>query len=302
MVVAATSTFKDATATGRLSGYAVLEVEGKDAAAFLQAQSMNDVADLTAGSWQWNGLLSPRGRLLALFALLRLEEDRFWLLSPDLPAPALDSLLRTYVFRRKLVLRPRSGLAAFAFRDPPADAATAVGDRFAIDATSAIWLDFGGQGGPRWLHVAAAGGAETDAQADAAWRAADLRHGLPRLPPEQTDRWTVHMLSLQRLAAFSLRKGCYPGQEIVARTHYRGEAKRRLVGVGGEGLVAGQLLRTGGRDWAELVCTSTDGGFGLAVAGADDPVAMIEAPGGPVAMAELLGGLQRLPDRAPAEQ
>ena len=64
---------------------------------------------------------------------------------------------------------------------------------------------------------------------DAAWLADDLAHGLPRLDESQREAWTPQMLSLERLHAFSLKKGCYPGQEIVARTHYLGQAKRALA-------------------------------------------------------------------------
>ena len=64
-----------------------------------------------------------------------------------------------------------------------------------------------------------------DAQA---WIEQDLRHGLPRLPVSQREAWTPQMLSLQRLRAYSLSKGCYPGQEPVARLHYRGHPNRGL--------------------------------------------------------------------------
>ena len=63
----------------------------------------------------------------------------------------------------------------------------------------------------------------------ARWFAHDLHAGLPRLPASQREQWTPQQLSLERLHAFSVKKGCYPGQEIVARTHFLGKAKRGLV-------------------------------------------------------------------------
>ncbi len=63
----------------------------------------------------------------------------------------------------------------------------------------------------------------------APWAGAHLRAGIPRLPASQHDKWTPQQLSLDRLDAFSVKKGCYPGQEIVARTHFLGKAKRGLV-------------------------------------------------------------------------
>src|SRR5690606_25673172 len=57
---------------------------------------------------------------------------------------------------------------------------------------------------------------------------------LPRLDAEQAGQWTPQQLSLDRLRAYSVKKGCYPGQEIVARTHFLGQAKRGLVRLGAE--------------------------------------------------------------------
>ncbi|HZX80401.1 MAG TPA: tRNA-modifying protein YgfZ, partial [Lysobacter sp.] len=68
-----------------------------------------------------------------------------------------------------------------------------------------------------------------DADAVPAWAALDLRHGWPAIPGVRLDAWTPQQLSLQRFPAFSVRKGCYPGQEIVARTHFLGRAKREAV-------------------------------------------------------------------------
>ena len=75
-----------------LSGFGLLRVAGRDAAAFLQAQSMNDVNALAPARWQWNGLLTPKGRLIALFALLREADDQFLLVLPDVAAADLAAL------------------------------------------------------------------------------------------------------------------------------------------------------------------------------------------------------------------
>ena len=71
--------------------------------------------------------------------------------------------------------------------------------------------------------------APEDPAAVARWQAFDVEHGLPRLPDSQVEHWTPQQLSLERLGAFSVKKGCYPGQEIVARTHFLGQAKRGLA-------------------------------------------------------------------------
>ena len=249
-----------------LAGWSALTVEGVDAETFLQAQTMNDVRALAPGTWHWNGWLTPKGRVVALFALLRAGEDRFLLALPDFPADALRDALRRYVFRSRVVLASDTGWQVAA--GPPVEGshgtvAAAVDGGWALDA--------GGEGGARTLRLLPAGAVAAPATpaTDAAWRAADIAHGLPRLGPGQHEAWTPQMLSLERLGAFSLKKGCYPGQEIVARTHYLGQARRGLVRLRGEALVEAAPVTAGERDVGRLVCTTADGTEALAVVAAD---------------------------------
>jgi folate-binding protein YgfZ len=69
-------------------------------------------------------------------------------------------------------------------------------------------------------------GVETDYED---WRLANLRSGIPEILSSQSEQFTPHMLNLDLLGAVSVTKGCYPGQEIVARTHFRGATKRRAL-------------------------------------------------------------------------
>jgi folate-binding protein YgfZ len=208
-----------------LPGHRVLALSGRDAAVFAQAQCMNDVAGLAPGHWQWNGWLTPKGRLVALFALLKFDEQTLWLLLPDADPEALATQLRRYVFRSKVALAVRDDLhVAGAFAAP----ARASGATIDGDATHGLELDFGGDGGARALRIGNAGTSAGDAAFVAGWTAFDLRHGLPRLDEAQSGQWTPQQLSLDRLRAYSVKKGCYPGQEIVARTHFLGQAKRGL--------------------------------------------------------------------------
>ena len=91
--------------TPALGGFTLLAAEGPDAEAFLQAQLMNDVRALSPRQWQWNGWLNAKGRVQALFALIRLAPDAFWLVLPDFAAIELVPLLQRYVFRSKVKLR-----------------------------------------------------------------------------------------------------------------------------------------------------------------------------------------------------
>jgi folate-binding protein YgfZ len=208
-----------------LPDHGVITLTGRDAIGFAQAQAMNDIAALADGHWQWNGWLTPKGRVIALFAVLRLDAQSLWLLVPDMEVQALAAGLQRYVFRSKVIIAARDDLyVSGRFRAPEAASAA----RLAGDAGHGIELDFSGEGGPRSLRI---GGAPSAPGEDGAthWRAFDLQHGLPRLDASQSERWTPQQLSLERLRAFSVKKGCYPGQEIVARTHFLGQAKRGLA-------------------------------------------------------------------------
>src|SRR5690606_33602869 len=102
---------------------------------------------------------------------------------------------------------------------------------------TALEQDLDGEGGALTLRVNAPGAGGDPALA-ARWRQQDLAHGLPRLEAAQAGQWTPQQLSLERLRAYSVHKGCYPGQEIVARTHFLGQAKRGLVRRGGDAALA----------------------------------------------------------------
>ncbi len=293
-------TFKPNPAPGScpaLPGTGLLRVAGRDAAAFLQSQAMNDVNALSAGSWQWNGLLTPKGRVIALFALLREADDQFLLVLADYAAVDMAAHLKKFVFRSKLSLLPVEDWRACTGPVPSGpDRAVASGD------ADAGWvLDMSGDGTFRGLWLLPAGApavAGEDPVATRAWRLADLAHGLPRLPVDQRETWTPQMLSLDRLAAYSLKKGCYPGQEIVSRTHYLGQAKRVLARFAAPAALAdgAAVVDAGGKELGRLVCQVAagdgDGVQALAVMPAD------LAPGTPLLAGPALAPLPLLPGLA----
>lgn len=236
----------------------MLALDGPDAVVFAQSQFANDVAALAEGRWQWNAWLNPKGRTIALFALLRTGAGSLRLVLPDHDAGAMADALRRFVFRRKLAIAPRPDLhVAGAFTAP----AVARGAALDGDEGSALELDVGAPGLPRTLRLlpvqALPAPVPADATALAAWAASDLRLGLPRLPASQRELWTPQQLGLERLDAYSVKKGCYPGQEIVARTHFLGKAKREaaLLRVS-ESVQAGDAVVQSGRDIGVVACAA----------------------------------------------
>jgi folate-binding protein YgfZ len=238
-----------------LPGHGVLLLAGRDAIAFAQAQFMNDLATLAPGHWQWSGWLTPKGRLIALFALIVLDAESVQLVLPDADPGELATQLRRYVFRSRVAITARDDLfvsGAFV-RDG------AVGNAIHRLPAGDIALDVSGDAMPRTLRIGSTQG-RSDPAAVTLWKAVDLTHGLPRLPSSQAAQWTPQQLSLERLHAYSVKKGCYPGQEIVARTHFLGQSKRGLALFDADSLVSDDAdVSDGGQVLGKVVSVVPNG-------------------------------------------
>lgn len=270
-----------------LPDIAVVTLSGRDAVAFAQAQFMSDVAALAPGHWHWSGWLTPKGRVIALFAVLRRDVESLYVLLHDADPAAFVSSLQRFVFRSKVMIGiDRDAHVSGALRIP----SVARGHEAHIDG-DAIELDLGTDAHPRTLQVGPTA-APSDPDAHARWRALDMAFGLPRLPADQADSWTPQQLSLDRLRAFSVRKGCYPGQEIVARTHFLGQVRRGLVALRAPDAAprVGDVQQDG-NTIGRLVCAAQD--LRLAVLPLERAETPLTVDGLPLEPVALLGGLAR---------
>lgn len=205
----------------RLAPAELVEISGADALAFANSQFSSDVNELAVGQWQWSAWLDPQGRVRSFFLLLRPAQDQLlaWLGPGD--ANEMRKQLALYVLRSKVNLVVPADWTAYAV--PPA----AVADK-------SISTDNGGwsitlSGSRRLLLAPTIHADAPDNRAHVQqWCAADIAAGLPWLAPALSGQFNATALGLARLDATSLRKGCYPGQEIVARLHYRGGNKRHV--------------------------------------------------------------------------
>jgi folate-binding protein YgfZ len=273
-----------------LSGHQLLSLEGPDAAAFAHAQFASDVTALPLRHWQWSAWLSAKGRTIAVFQLIRLDETQVVLVLADGDADAIASQLQRFVFRRKVKLTVRTDLGvAGSFTAPEAASGAAIA---VLGET--LELDVGSDVLPRTLRIAALNDTvlADDPAFALAWRQADLRYGVPRLDADQREQWTPQQLGLDRLNGYSVKKGCYPGQEIVARTHFLGKAKRalQLLRVGA-GTASGAQVQQNGA--AIGTVTSVAGDLALAVLPleiASDPLSIDGVDAAPL---PLLDGLAR---------
>ncbi len=209
----------------------MLALAGPDAVAFAQAQFSNDVVALPAGHWQWNAWLSPQGRVRYFFALLRDTQDHLQVLLRGGDAEGMRTALTRFVFRAKLSLHTLAGMQALGCDEAEALAelgSVPAGD-FLVHENGRAGLRLPGQS-PRWLLLRPAAGPIAAASPEALnyWRLDDIRSGLPELAPALQDHMLPQWLGLSRLHAVSVDKGCYPGQEIMARMHFKGGNKRGL--------------------------------------------------------------------------
>ena len=210
----------------------LLEISGTDALAFAQAQFSSDVASLAGGHWQWSAWLNAQGRVRTFFHLLRLADDKLWLLLRGGDASRLRDALARYVLRAKVVLHVVDGMRAFI-----ADDSTKIPDVPLAPNSEKIAIG-GGRlcialpGKPsRWLLLAPS--MQTLATNDSETvrnnvRLADIDAGLIALDPALEEKLLPQWLGFDALGATSVRKGCYPGQEVVARLHFKGGSKRAL--------------------------------------------------------------------------
>ena len=259
----------DATVFCDLSHEGLIAASGEDAIAFLQGQLSNDVAALTTTTAQWNSWSSPKGRMLATFLMWRQHENSsdiingssnesnnesgnevIYLQLPRSLHAAIQKRLSLFVLRSKVklvdasdslikigiadrnVTRLESRVSAVfgdITRSPMQTIATPLGrlirlsgNRFEvvtpIESAAKIWQ--------RCLAIAKPVGAPV-------WNGFAVRDGIITVLPETQDAFVAQMANFELIGGVNFKKGCYVGQEIIARTQYRGILKKRMVLVHG---------------------------------------------------------------------
>ena len=235
-----------------LPSLGALHISGADALAYLQGQLSADLRPLQAGQLGWAGLHTPQGRVLALLALAPLASGDDWVaVLPAALAGSAATALRRFVLRARVSISvsPPGSVCL------PGEAAVAGGPP---EGTYALRHPDGAQ--LLWLPAGGAGDADDAAQAE--WERRQVALGLPQVHPETSGMFVAQMLNLDCIGAIAFDKGCYTGQEVVARAHYRGRVKRRMqrfssatlpAAPGGGGLRPGSTLRLADGRTAQLV-------------------------------------------------
>ncbi len=214
----------------RLAHWGVIRARGADAARFLHGQLTSDMLHLGAGRAVPAGFCSAKGRLQASFIAWQRGEDEILLAcAADLLAPTLKRL-SMFVLRAQCKLDdasrewPLHGLVGDAATARLAGAAV-WSRRESADGTVIRLPDAAGL--PRALIAGAAPPALPSLDLDT-WRWLEVHSGVPLIEAATVDQFVPQMVNLELIGGVDFRKGCYPGQEVVARSQYRGTLKRRM--------------------------------------------------------------------------
>jgi folate-binding protein YgfZ len=213
---------------------ACIEVRGADAAEFLHGQLSRAMLTLESADAPLAGWADARGRVRALFRVLKLPE-RWLLVTPLDGVDALLKKLRMFVLRSKVELGRAEDVAVAALLgdattvlaqhgveiEPPPNRSVCRDALCFVRVGERYWQAFGPSAA---LEPLAAALATTTKEAAAL---AEIELGIPEVVPSIAERFVAQMLNLDELGAVSFDKGCYPGQEIIARVHNLGGVKRR---------------------------------------------------------------------------
>jgi folate-binding protein YgfZ len=227
----------------------LIAVAGEDAAAYLHAQLTNDVAHLGLDEARLAGYCTPKGRLLATFLTWRTGDDIFLQLPRALQA-AVQKRLAMFVLRSKAKLRDAThepshaavlglggvaaaevlravvgALPAAPYGKIDSESGTVIRLADACGAPRYLWLtspDVAGAALPALRDKLALGG-------NAAWRLSGIHAGVPQVTQPTQEQFVPQMINFELVGGVNFRKGCYPGQEIVARSQYLGKLKRRMA-------------------------------------------------------------------------
>lgn len=227
-----------------LSPLGLLSIRGPDSLRFLQGQLSNDVDPLAgvtaaevnhaaapgagaeAGAMLRAGLHNPQGRALAILGLIAAGTNHVLAVLPRELAGATLATLQRYVLRSKVILSDESDThRLYGLTRPVASVPEAAGASAGSAGFLRVRYD-----DARYLVVLGADQPPPpgDALPYEAWHAADVAAGLPQIYAATCGQFIAQMLNLDCIGAISFTKGCYTGQEVIARAHYRGRVKRRM--------------------------------------------------------------------------
>ncbi|MFT7532843.1 MAG: folate-binding protein YgfZ [Gammaproteobacteria bacterium] len=197
----------------------VLDCAGKDAESFLHGQFTSDIAAMQIGTYQRAAYCNPKGRVLSLFDVLKISDGHYQLL---IQAGLIESILkrlRMFVMRAKVTFTHLSDLSVCSYEGHLQPSR----GYFIQDGNLTI-LNVG-ISRDRYLSISEG----QSAPLSTSWLLNDIEDGLPQVYVSTSEEFLPQAINLDLINAVNFQKGCYPGQEIVARLKYLGKLKQRMM-------------------------------------------------------------------------
>jgi len=238
---------EDKSQMTKLTAYGLIEVAGEDAKGFLLSLATSDVKQVSPAYSQFSAICDTKGRVLASFLIIN-RGDAYYLFLPKDMVEQVIKKLRMHVLRSKVMISDHSD--KFELVGLTGDQVVRQCLQHALDLQPPTetpgqtvhngdytLIKMPGQAPSRWLVMA---GHQSMAELwgkllddvvpidKDAWSALDAASGVPFIVPDTAGEYLPQMLNMEAMGGLSFTKGCYPGQEVIARLHYRGKLKRRL--------------------------------------------------------------------------
>lgn len=202
----------------------VVEIAGEDAAKLLQGQITADVDKLTAGEFVLGALCTNKGRVVSTFTLFRAEKAFYCRLPRDNADQLVQTLKKYAVFYKvEISIKEDLGILVIIETSLPEGFPEPLARLNLQEDLIECWIEES-----QWP-VALESLSTRGSLPESNWRLKKIALGWPDIHESTTETFLPHALSLDLAEAISFTKGCYTGQEIVARTHYRGKSKKRLI-------------------------------------------------------------------------
>ncbi|MDO4906851.1 folate-binding protein YgfZ [Neisseria sp.] len=244
----------------RLPFFSLIRVTGDDRAAFLHGQLSNDINNLQPGAACYATYNTPKGRVIANMLVLNRGGDLLLVLAADL-AETVTKRLRMFVLRAKAVFEPLPDFAAACELPPqtPPQPAESPSLPFSAEENNGVWTIMLPHQGR--LKIGVAADLPTyDAAAENAWNLHEIESGYPWISAATSESCVAQMLNQHTIGGVHFKKGCYPGQEIIARAQYRGQVKRGLAVLESPSLeAAGTAVHSGGEEAGIIINSALTG-------------------------------------------
>ncbi|WP_434930562.1 tRNA-modifying protein YgfZ [Shewanella sp. HL-SH5] len=220
-----------------LNHLGLIEVTGEQGRSFIHGQVTTDITSLTADQWRWGAHCDAKGKMLASFRAFALQDSLFMLMPTSALAIDLPQLKKYSVFSKAELVDASANWQLIGIAG--SDANTFVKQHFAEvspETASEVTVVDGGlllKDGQRFIAMLSPEKAQTlyanqTLYSAAAWQALEIKAGYPNIPGVHANQYVPQMCNVQSINGISFTKGCYMGQETIARMKYRGGNKRAL--------------------------------------------------------------------------